>query len=56
MKNVKPFTMFAIVLACLAAYALFAAEQAIQRRDSMLFVVLLATVVIFWKRSQKLSK
>ena len=49
----KPLSLFIIVLVVLAAYALVAAGQALHRGQVMLFIVLMATAVIFWTRSQK---
>jgi hypothetical protein len=49
----KYIPLFAMVLICLASFALFAAQGALQRGQRMLFIVLMVIALIFWKRSLK---
>ena len=49
----KQFSLFVVILLCLAAYALYAAQKALHRGELMLFIVLICITVIFWNRSHK---
>ena len=51
----KQLSLFVIVLVCLAAYALFAAQRALHRGEITLFIVMLFIAVMFWNRIQKKS-
>jgi len=44
------------VLIVLAGLALIFAQQAMHRKELMLFVVLIAAAVIFWQKVQRKSK
>jgi hypothetical protein len=50
MKN--PFALFAIILSCLAVYALYASHGAYQRDERMAGFVLLIIAMIFLNRLQ----
>lgn len=51
----KQVPLFIIILLCLTAYALYAAQDALHRGERALFFVMLITALIFWKKLQKTS-
>jgi Na+/melibiose symporter-like transporter len=48
----NPYTLFAAILLALAAYALWAAPQALHRGNVALFFVLIVAALIFFNRLQ----
>jgi len=53
MKN--PLWLYGAILVCLAAWALYAAQDAFHRGERSLAFILIIIAMIFWKRLQRKS-
>jgi hypothetical protein len=49
----KPIPLFIVILLCLTAYSLYAAQDAMHRGERGLCFIMLIIALIFWKKIQK---